>query len=132
MPTWRFAGIIFVGFAIAAPLIWHFASLLTRALLFGLPPISFWMADYEQAILIGALCFAVPTAFYAGYYQRFSFTVLFLISGIVCCVISLYSVLFQGQGFGFAFGFIGWPMLAYSTMAMGCWYVITNILRKFD
>ena len=120
-----FSLFVFFIFFIVAPPIWQSGTLLWRALLFSLPPASFFTASLSLAYLNAGIVFAGCVALIAFIKQQITFNLVFL-AAFICALCSLFlPINYLGVDFGIVFNFIGWSMLLLAPCAAFGFYILS-------
>ncbi|MHC5306306.1 hypothetical protein [Bartonella sp. LJL80] len=117
-----FAAIII---CIVAPPIWQCGVILWRALLFALPPVTFFTANLSLAYMHAGVIFGLFTLALCLWHRSINFTWMFgaALATSLCSIFLPTSYL--GISFGFFYDHIGWSMLLLAPAAMASWYVLS-------
>lgn len=119
-----FAFFVFLIFFIVAPPLWQSGTLLWRALLFSLPPVSFFTASLVLAYLNAGIVFAGCVGVIAFIKQQITFNLIFL-AALICAFCSLFlPISHLGVNFGILFNFIGWSMLLLAPCSACGFYIL--------
>ncbi|WP_297322130.1 hypothetical protein [uncultured Bartonella sp.] len=120
-----FALIVFAIFFIVAPPLWQSGTLLWRALLFSLPPVSFFTASLILAYLNAGIVFAGVIAVIAFFKRQITFNTIF-VAALICAICGLFlPINYLGVNFGILFNTIGWSMLLLAPCSAFGWYILS-------
>ncbi|AQS40796.1 MAG: Hypothetical protein BHV28_00700 [Candidatus Tokpelaia hoelldobleri] len=115
---------VFVVTVLVAPFAWHMLAIVLRAVLLGVPPLTYWGTGLGISYGKVGLFFAVPAGLYAAWKGRVDFTALF-----VCAFVALLPEMrFLPESYGVSLGwyydYLGWPMLIYAGVCVAVWLVL--------
>lgn len=120
-----FSLFVFFIFFVVAPPLWQSGTLLWRALLFSLPPLSFFTASLSLAYLNAGIVFAGCVGLIAFIKQQITFNLIFL-AAFICALCSLFlPISYLGIDFGIVFNCIGWSMLLLAPCAAFGFYILS-------
>lgn len=120
-----FALFVFILFFIVAPPLWQSGSILWRALLFSLPPASFFTANLALAYLNAGIVFAGCVGIIAFIKQEITFNSIFLAALFCAFCTLLLPINYLGVNFGVLFNFVGWSMLLLAPCTACGWYILS-------
>lgn len=120
-----FAIFVFFIFFVCAPPVWQSGTILWRALLFSLPPVSFFTASLPLAYINAGLVFSGCVGAIAFISQQINFTSVFF-AAFICALCSLFlPISYLGVNFGIIFNFIDWSMLLLAPCSAFGFYVLS-------
>lgn len=120
-----FALFVFFIFFVVAPPLWQSGALLWRALLFSLPPVSFFTASFSLAYLNAGIVFAGSIGLIAFFKKQITFNLVFLAACISAFCSLFLPISYLGVNFGIVFNFIGWSMLLLAPCTAFGFYILS-------